>query len=211
MNKQEKIKIVGDLIDKLTVSKNIYFTDISGLNAEQTSNLRRMCFDQGVVLSVVKNTLLKKAMDASDKDFSNFDDLLKGNTTLMTSDIANAPAKVIKKFLTKTKLDKPSLKGGHVEESVYMGHDQLDALVALKTKEELIGDVILLLQSPIKNLISSLGSANQNITGILKTLENNPKKIEKAVDTEITPAVEGTPSLDEEVESENDNKDDIEK
>ena len=189
MNKEEKIKIVGDLTDKLTESKNIYFTDISGLNAEQTSNLRRMCFDQGVVLSVVKNTLLKKAMDASDKDFSNFSELLKGNTTLMISETANAPAKVIKKFLTKTKLDKPSLKGGHVEESVYMGHEQLDVLVNLKSKEELIGDIMLLLQSPIKNLISSLGSANQNITGILKSLESNPKKIEIAP-VEESPAAE---------------------
>jgi len=188
VNKEEKIKIVGDLTDKLTESKNIYFTDISGLNAEQTSNLRRMCFDQGVVLSVVKNTLLKKAMDASDKDFSNFDELLKGNTTLMISETANAPAKVIKKFLTKTKLDKPSLKGGHVEESVYMGHEQLDILVNLKSKEELIGDLMLLLQSPIKNLISSLGSAKQNITGILKSLEDNPKKIEKAPAAEASAA-----------------------
>ena len=198
MNKEEKIKIVGDLTEKLTESKNIYFTDISGLNAEQTSNLRRMCFDQGVVLSVVKNTLLKKAMDASDKDFSNFDELLKGNTTLMISETANAPAKVIKKFLTKTKLDKPSLKGGHVEESVYMGHEQLDVLVNLKSKEELIGDVILLLQSPIKNLISSLGSANQNITGILKSLENNPKKIEK--DSAAEAPVEETPAAEASVE-----------
>jgi len=198
VNKEEKIKIVGDLTEKLTESKNIYFTDISGLNAEQTSNLRRMCFDQGVVLSVVKNTLLKKAMDASDKDFSNFDELLKGNTTLMISETANAPAKVIKKFLTKTKLDKPSLKGGHVEESVYMGHEQLDVLVNLKSKEELIGDVILLLQSPIKNLISSLGSANQNITGILKSLENNPKKIEK--DSAAEAPVEETPAAEASVE-----------
>ena len=217
MYKEEKIKIVGDLTDRLTGSKNIYFTDISGLNAEQTSNLRRMCFDQGVVLSVVKNTLLKKAMDASDKDFSNFDELLKGNTTLMISETANAPAKVIKKFLTKTKLDKPSLKGGHVEESVYMGHDQLDVLVNLKSKEELIGDVMLLLQSPIKNLISSLASANQNITGILKSLENNPQKIEKApaAAEETSAAAEETPAAAEETpkaeQGKSDNEDVVEK
>ena len=173
MNREEKIKIVGDLTDRLSISKNIYFTDISGLNSEQTSNLRRMCFDQGVAVSVVKNTLLKKAMDASDKDFSNFDQLLKGNTTLMISDVASAPAKVLKSFLQKNKkLETPNLKGGHVEESIYVGHDQLDVLAALKSKEELLADLILLLESPIKNLISSVGSASQNISGLLKSLEN---------------------------------------
>ncbi len=174
MNKEEKIKIVGDLTNCLTDNKNIYLTDISGLDAEQTSNLRRMCFDKGVVLSVVKNTLLKKAMDACDKDFSSFDDLLKGNTALMISNASNAPAKVIKSFLEKTKLEKPTLKGGHVEESIYLGHDQLDILVALKSKEELLADLIALLKSPMTNLISSLSSANQNISGILRSLETTP-------------------------------------
>ena len=174
MNKEEKIKIVGDLTNSLTDNKNIYLADISGLDAEQTSNLRRMCFDKGVVLSVVKNTLLKKAMDACDKDFSSFDDLLKGNTALMISNASNAPAKVIKSFLDKTKLATPTLKGGHIEESIYLGHDQLDILVALKSKEELLADLIALLKSPMVNLIPSLSSANQNISGILKSLETNP-------------------------------------
>ena len=178
MNKEDKIKIVDNLKNSLTESKNIYFTEVSGLDAQQTSQLRRMCFDKGVVLSVVKNTLLRKAMDACDKDFSEFKELLKGNTTLMLSDVSNAPAKVIKNFLEKSKFDKSSykkilLKGGHIEESMYLGHDQLDVLVALKSKEELIGDVVMLLQSPIKNLLSSLGSAKQNISSLLTSLENN--------------------------------------
>lgn len=174
MNREQKNKIVSTLTNHLAESKNIYFTDIAGLNSEQTYNLRGMCFEKGVNVSVVKNTLLKIAMEASDKDFANLDVVLKGNTTLMTADVANAPAKVIKAFLSKTKLDKPALKGGHVEESIYLGHDQLDTLVSLKSKEELIGDVLMLLQSPVKNLLSSLSSAKSNITGILKSLEQNP-------------------------------------
>ena len=173
MNKEQKIKIVDSLTDCLKDNKNIYFTDISGLNAEQTSRLRRMCFEKGVTLSVVKNTLLKKAMEACDKDFSSFGDLLNGNTTLMISNVSNAPAKVIKNFLQKTQLDKPTLKGGHVEESIYLGHDQLDVLVALKSKEELLGDLISILKAPMINLVSALGSANQNISGILKSLEDS--------------------------------------
>ena len=174
MNKEEKIKIVGNLKNSLTDNKNIYLADISGLDAEQTSKLRRMCFEKGVVLSVVKNTLLKKAMDACDKDFSGFESILKGNTALMVADASSAPAKVIKSFLEKTQLEKPTFKGGHVEESIYIGHDQLDVLVALKSKEELLADLIVLLKSPMMNLISSLSSANQNISGILKSLETNP-------------------------------------
>ena len=179
MNKEEKIKIVDNLKHSLTENKNIYFTEVFGLDAQQTSQLRRMCFEKGVSLSVVKNTLLRKAMDACDKDFSDFNELLTGNTTLMFSDVSNAPAKVIKNFLEKSKLDKDSykkiiLKGGHIEESMYLGHEQLDVLVALKSKEELIGDVIMLLQSPMKNLLSSLGSAKQNISSLLTALENNP-------------------------------------
>lgn len=174
MNREQKNKIVSTLTSHLGDSKNIYFTDISGLNSKQTSNLRRLCFDRGVSVSVVKNTLLKIAMDACDKDFSSLDVVLKGNTTLMTSDVSNAPAQVIKSFLNKNKLDNPTLKGGHVEESVYLGHDQLGILASLKSKEELIGDVMMLLQSPVNNLLSSLSSAKENITGILKSLEDNP-------------------------------------
>ena len=174
MNKEEKIKIVSNITSSLAASKNIYLTDISGLDAEQTGILRRMCFEKNVSLSVVKNTLLKKAMDACDKDFTNFDKILKGNTALMISNVANAPAKVIKKFIEKTKLDKPDFKAGHVEESVYFGSDQLEILASLKSKEELLSDLIALLKSPMTNLLSSLSSSSNKLSGILKTLENNP-------------------------------------
>ena len=114
-------------------------------------------------------------MNDCEKDLSEFDGLLKGNTTLMLSNVSNAPAKVLKTFLEKEQLDgykKVILKGGHVEESVYLGHDQLDVLVALKSKEELLADVLLLLQSPVNNLLSSLGSAKNNIANLLKSLES---------------------------------------
>tara|TARA_B100001287_G_C22643258_1_gene511254 strand:- start:144 stop:797 length:654 start_codon:yes stop_codon:yes gene_type:complete len=174
VNKEEKIKIVSSIASSLAASKNIYLTDISGLDAEQTGILRRMCFEKNVSLSVVKNTLLKKAMDACDKDFTDFDKILKGNTALMISNVANAPAKVIKKFIEKTKLDKPNFKAGHVEESVYFGSDQLEILASLKSKEELLSDLIALLKSPMTNLLSSLSSSSNKLSGILKTLENNP-------------------------------------
>jgi len=179
VNKEQKIKIVNDLSVSLTENKNIYFTEISGLDAQQTSTLRRMSFEKGVNMSVVKNTLLKKAMDASEKDFTEFDNILSGNTTLMVSKVANAPAKVIKSFLDKEQFNQPYknviLKGGHVEESTYLGHDKLDLLVALKSKEELVGDVVTLLQSPMKNLLSALGSAKQNISSLLISLEKSPR------------------------------------
>mgnify|MGYP001171751292 CR=1 FL=1 len=194
MNREEKNKIIGDLTTCLTEGKNIYFTDISGLNAEQTSNLRRMCFDKGVVLSVVKNTLLKRAMDACSKDLSSFESLLKGNTTLMISNVSNAPAKVIKQFLTKNKLDKPALKGGHVEESIYLGHDQLDILVSLKSKEELLSDLISLLKAPMINLVSSLNSSSQNISGILKSLENKPVDVDAKASFESSVSDESSKS-----------------
>ena len=177
MNKEEKIKIVSSLSSSLAASKNIYLTDISGLDAEQTGILRRMCFEKNVSLSVVKNTLLKKAMDACDKDFTDFDKILKGNTALMVSDVANAPAKVIKKFIEKTKLDKPDFKAGHVEDSIYFGSEQLEILASLKSKEELLSDLISLLKSPMVNLISSLSSSSNKLSGILKSLEENPVAI----------------------------------
>ena len=171
MTREEKSVAINEILDVLKSNQNIYLTDISGLNALETSNLRRMCFKAGVKLSVVKNTLLEKAMEASDKDFGELTQVLKGNTSLMFSESGNGPAKLIKDFRKKS--DKPILKGAFIEESVYIGDDQIDTLVAIKSKEELIGDIITLLQSPAKNVISGLQSGGGQLAGILKTLSVN--------------------------------------
>jgi len=168
MTKEQKVQEIQDLTDKLSSVKNLYLTDIAGLDAVQTSALRRACFNSNIKLSVVKNTLLEKAMEASDKDFGNLKEVLKGNTSLMFSDVGNTPAKLIKNFRKKT--EKPLLKGAYIEEAIYIGDDQIDVLESIKSKEELIGEVITLLQSPAKNVISLLQSGRSNISGILKTL-----------------------------------------
>jgi large subunit ribosomal protein L10 len=170
MTREEKSQVIEVLTSQLTEGNIIYLADISGLNALDTSNLRRACFKANVKLAVVKNTLLEKAMEKSDKDFGELPEVLKGNTSLMFSETGNAPAKVIKEFRKKS--DKPVLKGAYVEEAIYVGDDQLDALVNIKSKEELIGDVISLLQSPAKNVISALQSGGSKLSGILKTLSD---------------------------------------
>jgi len=169
MTREEKSQVIQDLTGKLADNPVIYLADISGLNASDTSNLRRACFKANVKLAVVKNTLLAKAMDSSDKDFGDLPSVLKGNTSLMMSETGNAPAKVIKAF-RKGKQEKPILKGAYVEQAVYVGDDQLDNLVNIKSKEEVIGDIIGLLQSPAKNVISALQSGGGKIHGILQTL-----------------------------------------
>lgn len=169
MTREEKSQVIQELTQTLADNNNIYLADISDLNAETTSNLRRACFKAGVKLSVVKNTLLAKAMEASDKDFGDLPSVLKGNTSIMLAESANAPAKLIKEFRKKTK-DRPLLKGAFAEESVYIGDDQLDALVDIKSREELIGEIIGLLQSPAKNVVSALQSGGNKLSGIVKTL-----------------------------------------
>ena len=169
MTREEKSQVIQDLTGKLTDNPVIYLADISGLNASDTSNLRRACFKANIKLAVVKNTLLAKAMESSDKDFGELPSVLKGNTSLMMAETGNAPAKVIKAF-RKGKQEKPILKGAYVEEAVYVGDDQLDNLVNIKSKEEVIGDIIGLLQSPAKNVISALQSGGGKIHGILQTL-----------------------------------------
>ncbi len=169
MTREEKSKVIENLTAQLTDSPIIYLADISGLNALQTSNLRRACFKAGVNLAVVKNTLLEKAMENSDKEFGALPETLKGNTSLMTSETGNAPAKVIKEFRKKS--EKPLLKGAYIEEAVYVGDDQLENLVNIKSKEEVIGDIIGLLQSPAKNVISALKSGGSTIAGLVKTLQ----------------------------------------
>jgi large subunit ribosomal protein L10 len=168
MTREEKSQVIETLTAQLSENATIYLADISGLDAGATSNLRRACFKAGVKLNVVKNTLLAKAMEASDKDFGELTGVLKGNTSLMVSEASNAPAKVIKEFRKKS--EKPLLKGAFIEEAIYVGDDQLDALVDIKSREELIGDIIGLLQSPAKNVISALKSSGGTIAGIVKTL-----------------------------------------
>ena len=168
MTREEKSQVIETLTAQLSDNANIYLADISGLNAGNTTNLRRACFKAGVQLAVVKNTLLKKAMESSDKDFGELTEILKGNTSLMFSETGNAPAKVIKEFRKKS--DKPLLKGAYIQESIYVGDDQLDSLVNLKSKDELVGEIIGLLQSPAKNVISALKSGGNTIAGLVKTL-----------------------------------------
>lgn len=168
MTREEKSQVIEALTTKLTEGKIIYFADISGLNALQTSNLRRACFKVNIKLAVVKNTLLSKAMDKSDKEFGDLQSILKGNTSLMISESSSAPAKLIKDFRKKSLI--PLLKGAYVEDEIYIGDNQLESLVNIKSKEQVIGDIITLLQSPAKNVISALQSGGNKLSGILTTL-----------------------------------------
>lgn len=168
MRKEEKSQLIDTLTEQLQNSNNIYITDISDLNVEVTGKLRRLCFKKDVKLIVVKNTLLRKAMERSDKDFSDLYNTLKGATSIMLSEVNNEPAKLIKEF-RKTSA-KPILKGAYVEEMSFVGDKSLDLLISIKSKNELIGDIILALQSPAKNVISALQSGGQKLSGVLKTL-----------------------------------------
>lgn len=168
MTREEKSQVIEELTAQLADNAYIYITDISGLNAKNTSELRRACFKADIKMAVVKNTLLSKAMEASDKDFGDLPKTLVGNTSVMYSETGNAPAKVIKLFRKKS--DRPLLKGAFIEEAIYIGDDQLDALVNIKSREELIGDIVGLLQSPAKNVISALKSGGGIIAGLVKTL-----------------------------------------
>jgi large subunit ribosomal protein L10 len=168
MNKKEKNQLIDVLNKMLEENKNFYLADISGLTADQSSSLRRMCYKQNVSIQVVKNTLLKKAFDKNATNFEQLDDVLKGNTSLMFSDSPKAPAKVITDFRKKS--EKPILKAAHIENEFYIGDNNLSILEKLKTKNELIADIIMLLQSPAKNVVSSLQSSSSILSGIVKTL-----------------------------------------
>ncbi|BDB51715.1 50S ribosomal protein L10 [Flavobacterium ammonificans] len=154
MTREEKSIAIEELTAQLAGTNIIYVSDISGLNAETTSDLRRACFKAGIKLEVVKNTLLAKAMEASDNDYGDLPSVLTGNSAIFISDIANAPGKIIKDFRKKS--DKPVLKGAFINSEIYIGDDQLDALATIKSKEELIGEIIGLLQSPAQRVISAL-------------------------------------------------------
>jgi len=168
MKREDKAVIIGELAQRLKEASHFYLTDISDMNAEDTSNLRRKCFENEIELVVVKNTLLRKAMEESGTDYSEIFKVMKGATSVMFTEVGSVPGKMIKEFRKRS--GRPVLKAAYVEESVYIGDDQLDALANIKTKFELIGDVIGLLQSPAKNVISALQSGGQTLTGVLKTL-----------------------------------------
>ena len=168
MKKTDKSALVKELSEKINEYSHFYVTDTLGLNAGSTSQLRRTCFEKDIKLVVVKNTLFKLAIQESDKEVDGMEDVFKGTSAVLFSNTGNAPAKLIKDFQKKTGL--PVLKGAFVEESVYIGEDQLEVLTNIKSKEELLGDVISLLQSPAKNVVSALQSGGTKIHGILQTL-----------------------------------------
>ena len=168
MTREEKSLVIDNLTAQLAENNVIYVTDLTGLDAQQTSALRRACFKADIKLAVVKNTLLAKAMESSDKEFGELPHILKGNSALMYAEVGNAPAKLIKEFRKKS--DKPVLKGAYIDSAVFVGDNQLDALAAIKSKNEVIGDIIGLLQSPAKNVISALKSGGGKLAGIIKTL-----------------------------------------
>jgi len=169
MKKSEKLQVIEKLTKQINSYSHYYLADISNLNAEVTSDLRRLCNKREVKLVVVKNTILRKALENSDKNSEELRDVLVNNTSIMFSNSGSVPAKLIKEFSKKNK--KPVLKGAYVEQCAYLGANQLEALINVKSKEELIGSIIATLQSPMKNVISALQSGGQTIVGVLKTLE----------------------------------------
>jgi large subunit ribosomal protein L10 len=171
MNQEEKAKYISELAAELSESNVFYLADTGELTVEVVNQLRRRCFNSKVRMRVVKNTLLEKAMDQVEgKDFGDLRTVLAGPTSIMFAEVGNVPAKLIKEFRKKN--DKPLLKGAYIEEAVFIGDSQLESLASLKSKEEVLGDIIGLLQSPAKNVISGLKNSGGKIAGILKTLEN---------------------------------------
>lgn len=170
MKREDKNTIIENLKKQINESNHFYLTDISELNASDTSSLRRKCFEKDIKLIVVKNTLLKRALENSEGDFGDLYDVCKDSTSIMFSDAGNIPAKLIKEF--RKEHNKPVLKAAFVEESIYVGDQYLDALTEIKSKEELLGDLILLLQSPMRNVLSALQSGSNVLTGVLRTLSD---------------------------------------
>ena len=169
MTKTEKQASIDSLTDKFANSNFFYFTDTSGLTVEKINQLRRICFEKGIQLQVAKNTLIKKALVAGGKFTDDLDPVLSGPTAIMFTETGNLPARVIKQFRKSD--TKPALKGAYIDSAVYIGENQLEALINVKSKEELIGDLIGLLQSPAKNVISALKSSGGKLAGIVKTLQ----------------------------------------
>ncbi len=177
MNKVEKGAIIEQLTQKLNEYKFIYLTDVSSLNAKKTSDLRRAFFKDGIKMEVAKNTLIEKAIQKTDRDFGGLVDTLTGNTALLFAQDSKSPAKIIKAFRKDSKdpQPKPQLKGALIDTDIFIGDNQLDALISLKSKNELIGDIIGLLQSPAQNVISALQSSGGKLAGIVKTLSEKPE------------------------------------
>ena len=170
MNTEQKVQIVETLTQLLQQYDVVYLADIGGFNAERTSEFRRECFKNDIKEEVVKNTLLIKAMEKSGKDFSELMTVAKGETSIMLAETANAPARLIKEFRKKQNQEKPLLKGAYAQECTYLGNQQLEALIHIKSKGELVGDIIGLLQSPAKNVLSALQSGGNIVAGLVKTL-----------------------------------------
>jgi len=173
MRKEDTQVLIDSMLSELKACPNFYLTDVSDLNAEKTNQLRRQCFNSGVKMIVVKNALFHKAMMQMEKEYDNLYDVLKGSTAVMFCETGNAPAKLIKNF-RKTS-DRPLLKGAFIEECCYVGDEMLDALCNIKSKNDLIADVIALLQSPMKNVISGLQLGGHKLCGILETLSERPE------------------------------------
>ena len=170
MTKEEKAKYIDGLVAELTEANVIYLTDTAELTVEAIDAIRRKCFQANVRLKVVKNTLLEKAMEKVEgRDFGQLKDTLSGPTSIMFSEVGNVPAKLIEEF--RKKGAKPILKGAYINEAIYIGDDQLKVLTSIKSKDEMIGEIIGLLQSPMKNVLSGLTGAGSKIAGILQTLE----------------------------------------
>jgi large subunit ribosomal protein L10 len=170
MNKDQKAQYIDDLAQDLSQANIVYLADTADLSVDKINQFRRRCFQAGITLRVVKNTLLAKAMERVEgRDYGQLPTVLAGPTSVMFAEVGNAPAKLIQEFRKKN--DKPLLKGAYIEEAIFIGDNQLDMLVAIKSREELVGDIIGLLQSPAKNVISGLMGGGQKIAGILKTLE----------------------------------------
>jgi large subunit ribosomal protein L10 len=169
MRKEEKHEVVLALTEQIKEYGNFYITDTANLTVAKVNAIRRKCFESDIKMQVAKNSLIRKAMEAADGDYSEMYDVLKGSSSIMFSKTANAPAKLIKQL--RKQGDKPVLKAAYIDSAVFIGDNQLDALVNLKSKEELVADIIALLQSPAKNVISGLQSGGNKLAGIVKTLQ----------------------------------------
>ncbi len=171
MTREEKAQVIAGLTDKFQQTDHFYITDTSGLSVAEINKFREMCFEKGIEYKVIKNTLIKKALDNLDADYSELDEVLKGFSGVMfINENANMPAKVIKDYKKVDKDQRPKFKAASIDSDIFIGEDQLDALSKLKSKDELIGEVITLLQSPAKNVVSALQSGGDTLAGLIKTL-----------------------------------------